>query len=213
MGNERIRLTILIVLLVSTVAGVHAATVHRASQVQRPDWNAIPYQLEGWTGADSRFDPVYGTDPAESNLLRIYQRDAGAIVIAYVGFYAELTTVVEVHTPERCYPGQGWKILSSGSSRTEVFRGKPIPARHIIVEKDGMRRFVVWWYNAGSQPSGTRLRNIYAMLVLSSITGRTDGSLVRLETPIIGGDEPAAAKRVTEFERSFLPKLDGALPR
>lgn len=213
MGNERIRLTIVIVLLVSTVAGVHAATVHRASQVQRPDWNAIPYQLEGWKGADSRFDPVYGADPAESNLLRIYQRDAGSIVIAYVGFYSELTTVVEVHTPERCYPGQGWKILSSGSSNTEVFRGKPIPARHIVVEKDGMRRLVAWWYNAGSQPSATRLRNIYAMLVLSSITGRTDGSLVRLETPIIGADELPAARRVAEFERDFLPKLDGALPR
>jgi hypothetical protein len=57
------------------------------------------------------------------------------------------------------------------------------------------------------------LRNIYAMLLISSVTGRTDGSLVRLETPIIGGDEPAAAKRVAEFEIGFLPKLDGALPR
>jgi hypothetical protein len=45
------------------------------------------------------------------------------------------------------------------------------------------------------------------------ITGRTDGSLVRLETPIdTAGGDAAAQTRIEEFQKNFLPRLEEALP-
>src|SRR6185437_4007954 len=182
MGSQRLRLILLIVIFGCSFAGVRAATRYRLGQTRQPNWNAVPYQFAGWTGQDGRFDPVYGTDPADTSLLRVYRRGSNPPVIAYVGFYSSLATIMEVHTPEICYPAQGWAILSGGRSNAGMYRGEPIPAREIVVDKTGDRRLVMWWYNAGARPFESRLRYIYSMLALSTVTGRTDGSMVRLET-------------------------------
>jgi EpsI family protein len=213
MGNERTRLTILIALFACSSVGVHAATRYRASQKHFPDWGAVRYQIGDWTGKDTNFDPVYGTDPADSSLLRVYGRGNSAPIIAYVGFYGDLTGILEVHTPELCYPAQGWAILSTKRSSAGVYRGGTILANQIVVDKGGDRRLVIWWYIAGSRPFTARIRYIYAMLALSTFTGRTDGSMVRLETPIVSEAEAAARNRIDEFRESFLPELDWALPR
>jgi EpsI family protein len=213
MGTERARLILLSMLLSIAFAGAQAATRFRVSQTRLPDWRAIHYQFGGWSGADTEFDPVYGADPAETSVLRVYRRGSEPPVVAYVGFYGNLAKILEMHTPERCYPGQGWRILSSGKFRAAIFRGKQIPAQEIIVEKRGNRRLVLWWYNAGSRPFETRIRYVYAMLAMSAFTGRTDGSLVRIETPLDAGGETAATQRIEEFRNHFLSQIDGALPQ
>jgi len=188
-------------------------TKRRLAQSRRPDWNAIRYEFNGWNGADAEFDPVYGVDPADTSVLRIYDRGTAGPVIAYVGFYSDIAKILQGHTPERCYPGQGWRILSTETAAALTFRGKPIPGKTIVVEKNGDRRFVLWWYNAGSRPFENRLRYVYAMLGMSSLTGRTDGSLVRLEVPFHAADEWQARQRMTEFRSDFLLQLDESLPQ
>ena len=106
-----------------------------------------------------------------------------------------------------------WRISSAGKSTGGIFRGREIPVSEIVADKAGDKRLVMWWYNAGSRPFESRIRYIYAMVTLSSVTGRTDGSMVRLETPVDPNGELAARARLEEFRKSFLPKLDAALPR
>jgi EpsI family protein len=212
MGIERIRLTVLIVLFAATFACVRVVTRYHTSQTRLPDWSAVPYQFDGWSGVDGEFDPVYGVDPAQTSLLRIYRQKEDAPVIVYVGFYGNLATILEVHNPERCYPGQGWTILSRGNPAMGLFRNKRIPSQEIVVDKNGNRRLVRWWFNAGSQPIKTRIRHIYAMLAMSTITGRTDGSIVRLESPIDHDGEAAGETRINEFQKRILPQLERALP-
>ena len=213
MGKERIRLTVLVAVFALTLVGVRVATRHRLEQKRAPDWDVVSYQFEGWSGRDTSFDPLYGSDPAGTSLLRIYSKGHNPPVIAYVGFFDDLPTVLEVHTPEVCYPSQGWNIVSSRKLHGGVFRGKQIPAEEIVAEKLGNRRLIVWWYNAGSRVFETRIRYIFAMLAMSTLTGRTDGSMVRLETPVEPGDEAAANTRIEDFRRSFLLNLETALPR
>ena len=203
----------LAVLLVLTFGGVRAASRYRMAQQRSPDWSAISYDIASWHGVDARFDPIYGPDPADSSLLRVYHKADALPVIAYVGFFGNLATVMEVHTPELCYPAQGWSVRSVESSTVGSFRGLGIPTRVIAVDKNGERRLVMWWYNAGSRPFQTRLRYVYAMLVMSAFTGRTDGSMVRLETPLGQESEAAAIKRIEDFRNIFLPSLSMALPR
>ena len=214
MGNERIRLTALIALFSVSFLGVRGVSHYRAiRQSHVPDWSQIPYHLDSWTGTDGKFDPVYGTDPADTSLLRIYSRGDEPPIIAYSGFFGDLSAILEVHTPELCYPAQGWTVLSVNKQAAGDYRGKIIPATDAVVEKAGSERLVMWWYNAGAQPIETRIRYIWAMVALSTVTGRKDGSMVRLETPVVPGEEAMARARIAEFQKDFLPVLDKALPR
>jgi EpsI family protein len=211
--KQQVRLTVLLLIFVATFGGARAATRYRVAQQRTPDWHFVPYDMGKWRGVDGRFDPVYGTDPADSSMLRVYQREGEPPVVAYVGFFENLATVMEVHTPELCYPAQGWGIQSIGSNSAQSFRGVQIPARLIVADKNGDRRIVMWWYNAGSRPFKTRIRYVYAMLVMSAFTGRTDGSMVRLETTLGQDSEAAAIKRIEEFQVELLPALREALPQ
>ncbi len=208
----RSRLIGLIVVLAITFGGVRAASRSHNSLERLPDWGAVPYEFDGWSGKDASFDPIYGADPSDTNLLRVYDRPDGTPIIVYVGFYKDLATVLDVHTPELCYPAQGWAIQSVGHSRSGQFRGQPISAKEILADKNGTRRLVTWWYNAGSRPIETRIRYVYGMLLMSTITGRRDGSLVRIETPISVGSEATANVEIEKFQQDFLPTLEKALP-
>jgi len=214
MVNQRIRLVILCVTFALSALGVQQAShFHAQQQRKMPNWDAVSRDIGGWKGSDGYFDPIYGDDPAESSLLRVYQKGNEPPVVAYVGFYRDLTTVLEVHTPELCYPAQGWTILSTKTLSPSSFRGKPFVAKEIVVDKSGQRRLVMWWYNVASRPFENRIRYVYAMLAISILTGRTDGSIIRIETPIKEAGDQAAGARMRDFQDAFLPELDRALPQ
>jgi len=213
MGTQQLRLAVLIILFAVAMIGAHAADGYRMAQTVAPAWNSLPRELVGWSGTDGAFDSAYGLDPADTSFLRIYQRAETAPVVAYVGFYHNLATYMEFHTPEICYPAQGWTVLSSGRSVDVINSRGQFRPEQAVVEKNGQRRLVVWWYYAGARAFENRIRYAFAVLVLSSLGGRRDGSMVRLETPLDGnGDLESASKRLEAFERNFLPKLDEALP-
>jgi EpsI family protein len=213
MSNTRTRILVLLALFGATFAGVQAATKHRYAQKRLPSLDGLPYQVGEWSGSDAKFDPVYGVDPADSSFLRVYRRRTNPPVIAYVGFFADLTTILDIHTPELCYPAQGWTIVSAGDSQVANFRGYRIRAKEIVADKNGERRLIVWWYNAGSSPIETRIRYVYAMLAMSTVTGRTDGSMIRLETLVDSAGQAAAERTIDAFQKGFIPELSKVLPK
>jgi len=214
MGNERVRLVLIAALFAVTVAGVRAGEEYHATRKPSyPEWGEIPYQLGDWHGRDAKFDPIYGPDVSDTNLLRIYENSQKQLVIAYVGYYRDLTKILEVHSPEVCYPAQEWTIASTGKFNVGEYRGRTIRADQAIVEKAGNRRIVVWWYNAGGRPYESRIRFLWALPAYATLTGRSDGSMVRFEAPFVAGEEDKARQALMDFRQSFLPALDRGLPR
>lgn len=213
MAKLQIRAGIVIALMLSTLAGVRGASRSKHRQVRNVMWDRVPYRLGPWTGTEARFDPVFGVDPADSSLLRIYRTYDLLPIIVYVGFHGDLPTSLDYHTPVVCYPAQGWQIVSTGKSSLGAFRGNPVQASEIVVEKGGERRLVVWWYHAGSQSFEKRIRQVYMMVALAMFTGRTDGSIVRVEVPLAQGSEEAVREELQRFSRLLLPALEDALPQ
>jgi EpsI family protein len=213
MGIKRIRSVLLIVLFSATLVGARAARDFRLRLASEPPrWEVIPYHFGEWKGSDRQFDPVYGQDPSDTMLLRAYEGGDGKSVVVYAGYYKDLAAVMELHNPEVCYPAQGWSIQTIGESEETVQQGIRIRAREMIVNSSSGHRAVMWWYNAGTRPFENRLRHLYISLALASFRGRTDGSLVRLETPFQGKDEAAARTRLEKFRTALLPSLERALP-
>ena len=213
MAANRKHVWILIALFATTAVLVEVATRHRPSQSRSrlPDWQVVSYQIGRWYGVDVAFDPAYGEDPAQTSLLRLYQRKTEESITAYLGYHTDLTKILDLHTPELCYPSQGWRILSQ--SNATISHGDTIPAKEMLVEKAGKRQLVLWWYMAGPRPFKNRIRYVYAMLAMSTLTGRTDGTFVRFETPIEDGQETEAKERIEDFARTFQAEIEKVIPR
>src|SRR5439155_48070 len=96
---------------------------HATRKPSYPQWGEVPYQLGDWHGQDTKFDPIYGPDVSDTSLLRIYENSQRHVVIAYVGYYRELTKILEVHSPEVCYPAHEWTMSSTGKFNLGEGRG------------------------------------------------------------------------------------------
>lgn len=212
MGSQRLRLGVLICLFLFSCAGMRSATRYHDQMKREVKWDDVAYHFGDWTGKKAAFNPIYGPDPAESSLLRIYRNRADLTVIAYAGFYSDLGAVMQFHTPEVCYPGQGWSMENFSVTKPGMYRGKLIEAQEAVVTKDETSRLVVWWYNVGSRQFVNRIRYGYPMLAMASLIGRTDGSMIRLEAPLGAGGEASARVLIQDFANKFLPELEKALP-
>src|SRR5437763_7233932 len=152
MGKLQTRLSVAICMMACTLAGVQAAARIKTGHLRLPDWSLLPYQLGEWQGRDTHFDPLFGTDPADSSLLRIYTSASATVVIVYAGFHKDLPSSLDYHSPQLCYPAQGWKIERESTCLVGEFRRTWIKANEIQVTKDGGKRLVTWWYHAGPTP-------------------------------------------------------------
>lgn len=213
MGKQSFRIGILAGVLLCAFAGVEGAQYYKRLQLRQVTWDRVPKQLGAWEGQNAHFSPLFGKDPADATLLRVYIRRDVAPITVYAGFHSDLSDGLEVHTPELCYPAQGWHVISEEKCALGAFRGKGLLAREIVVGKEQERRLVVWWYFAGSQPFEERIRRVYGMMIQAMLTGRTDGALVRLETPIESTGTQGARDRIVTFARLLIPALENALPQ
>jgi EpsI family protein len=214
MAQDRIRIIILIALFGCTSWAARAASHYRTETSHHPpEWDVLPYRVREWNGWDEKLDPMYGKDPSDTMMLRTYEGKNHKHVFVYVGYYADLPAIMEVHNPEICYQAQGWSIVSNGESDLALYRGKTRRPQQMLVSKDANSRLVMWWYNVGSHRFEDRLRYVYIFLAFSSLQGRTDGSLVRLEAPLEGEEQENARVRLERFRNDFLPSLDLVLPQ
>lgn len=117
-----------------------------------------------------------------------------------------------VHSPEVCLPGSGWEI--AWLERIDVAEALNDPApfnlNRAIIQKGETRMMVYYWF----QQKDRRIARDYVakfQLMLDGVrTGRTDGALIRLTTPIKAGESEAVAEARLQ---DLLREIQGPLPR
>ncbi len=133
------------------------------------------------------------------------REDGWAPVWIYAGYWAGQRSNAQVHPPEHCYPGSGWKIVRSESRVLHASR-----LRELTIAHNGRRRLV--WYAYQTRlgrrltPFGLKLDQMRAVL-----TGRPrDAVLLRMSTPIleVDGLDGARARLQRTWERHALAVLD-----
>lgn len=168
----------------------------------------LPIELAGWKGEDYPISEIVEQLlRADSQVQREYTNAAGELVWLYVGYYGTERGGRPEHTPWACYPSAGWLIESSTELPLADFEGGIEDARmnELVVEQGGQRRLVHFWY---ATHRSTALATESALVLdhligRFSASGRADGALVRISTPIEDDDEIAA--------RSRLRKISGPL--
>ncbi len=168
----------------------------------------IPIEISNWRGEDIAIETgVAKMLDADFNIQRVYEHPIGGLLWLYVGYYGTQRGGRPEHTPWVCYPSNGWEIVRRAV--VEFGGAENLRANEIVVERDGERRLVHFWYQSYRRggmlgdfdQAVERLRN-------RVLDGRADGSLVRLSTPIEGPlSESGARIRLKQFAQAIAPLL------
>jgi EpsI family protein len=182
---------------------------------------ALPFELGEWTGESTPFDVrLLGVLGVDDYIHRTYTNAAGQNAGLYIGYYAAQRHGDSIHSPMNCLPGSGWQPLRTEPLRvtspgTPELARQAIDLKSVVVQKDGDRQLVVYWY----QSQGRTISNEYAakaMLLFDAIrTGRTDAAIVRIAIPIKDGaadGEKKARDATLNLIRVLMPQLGRHLP-
>lgn len=184
-----------------------------APEISRETFALFPMNIDGWNGSQGTLDVdvqvILGAD--EYLLANFVNETDKTEVNLFSAYYHSITDGSGTHSPEVCIPGGGWEVSrwqqttvspEDGSNNFKVNRA--------IIQKGTDLRLVYYWF----EQQGTRYASEYAFklnTVLDALrSGRSDGALVRLITPIAAGESEAAADARL---RGLIAPVSEVLPR
>ena len=142
----------------------------------------------------------------DSYLLANFYRPQDQVPVnVYVAFYGHQSAGVSPHSPKVCMPGGGW-----GITRFNVVEGPLHPVNEVVIEQQGEKQLVRYWFVERGEPMVNEYRRKWHLLKDAMLTGRTDGALVRITTPVLPTEQMADARaRLQDLElRVAEPILD-----
>lgn len=203
------------VLMLSTGAFLEA---HRRpeSPAPRRQLEEFPRVLGEWTGKDFALDPgVLTVLGAGDVLTRLYMRSTpGPPADLFIAFFPSQRTGETIHSPQNCLPGSGWAPLEHGFLELSAPGGRKIIVNRYLIAKGLDQDMVLYWYQShGRAVASEYWAKVY--LVADSIrSGRSDGSIIRIITPVGRAEDVKAAEaRAAGFAEGILPLLDQYIPK
>jgi len=178
-------------------------------------FSTFPKKIGEWAGKEERFDQaVYDLLGVDDSYLANYYDHDSSLVQLYIGYYESQKEGQQIHSPKNCMPGSGWNITET-SLDDITLKGnasKKIKVIKLLLEKDNQKQVVFYWYQSnGRFISSEYSQRIY--MVIDSITKhRTDGSFIRLISPVINNDEEMAVKHLKDFTAQLIPILKDYIP-
>lgn len=197
--------------------------IQRTSAIERVPLRAsllaLPYQFDGWSGVEAppleaRVLKVLGVD---EHVNRFYRSDAQQAVSLYIGYYGSQRQGDTMHSPLNCLPGSGWQPMHR-ERRTILVQdvaGQPartIEVNRLEIQKGAERQVMLYWYQSRGRVIASEYWSKLFTVSDAIRLNRTDGSFVRVITPVLG-DAQAVEAPLTAFVTALFPKLHNHLPR
>lgn len=205
--------TAVLVLLFAAVGALSWALQLRAPlTVDAAPLATLPRSVAGWSSIDVPLESsVESMLRADANIQRIYAHPTGERVSLYVGYYGTERGGRPEHTPEVCYRSQGWDVVERRV--LDVSAAPAFRVNEYLVESQGVRHLVVFWFRSHRR-SGLLggLDQTVDRLLGRLLDGRSDGSLVRISTPVRPGDEPTARVVLLQFASAIDAQLAAHWP-
>ncbi len=178
-------------------------TTAEPAPIKRDPFLLFPTRLGEWRslGRETLPPDIARTLAADDYIAAHYMAPGQAAPVdLFVAWYRDQNKG-GIHSPEVCIPAGGWEMseITQAEIPVEIAgrAGGPlmIPVNRAIIQKGLDRQLVYYWFDQ----AGRRLTSDYAakawLLFDALHTGRTDGALVRLVTPINKNEPVAAAEQ------------------
>lgn len=188
-------------------------------KVKRDSFVLFPREIAEWAGRTApRLSPkIESVLGADDYYMAVYSSEAAeAPVDFYSAFYYKQTEGSGIHSPEVCIPGGGWEISEIEQLRIklpEMAGVAPFEVNRAIIQLGLKRQLVYYWF----EQRGRRMTNdflVKASVIWDSLTtGRQDGALIRLITPLGSGESEADADaRLQGFMTDAMPVIPRFIP-
>ena len=203
------------VLMLGATLAWQAVPQQDVVMIERDSFAVFPRQLGGWRQEGV---PRQLSAAVEANLkaddyrsVHFAHLDHAASVEFFSAWYLDQSQD-GVHSPEVCLPGSGWEIawLERTDMTAEMGSDKPVSINRAIIQKGENRMMVYYWFEQKGRKIAWDMAAKYWLLHDGVLTGRTDGALVRLTTPILASESDADADARM---RDILTELTPVLPR
>ncbi|MFN3262675.1 MAG: VPLPA-CTERM-specific exosortase XrtD [Pikeienuella sp.] len=167
------------------------------------EWRSGPAEI-----LDPNIERVLGAD--DYHAVTFSSPEERAPVDLFIAYYNRQTEGSGIHSPEVCIPAGGWEMSRIQQTEAQLTDGRTVPVNRAVIQKGLSQQLVYYWFDG----RGRRMTSDYVakgMTLLDAVTrGRTDGSLVRVITPIIPGEPEGEADRRL---RALMDELVDVLPR
>ena len=188
-----------------------------ASQSERiapnKPFSEFPLEIDQWKGQKDALDQqVYNILGVEDYILANYRKNSKETVNLYVGFYQSQKEGDIIHSPKNCMPGSGWNIAKSSIEPVYMTdTGKSINTIKLLLQKGSQKQVVLYWFQSRGRIISSEYMQKIWLVIDSVIKHRTDGSFVRLISPVVV-DEAATIKVLKEFANKVYPILNEHIP-
>lgn len=211
-------------LLIASAAIILQAHSHSEVFPARQALASFPEQLGPWSGTDVSIDQeILDVLGPGDFLLRSYENNedennAGENVQPnidlFIAYFRSQRAGDTVHSPKNCLPGAGWAPVDNTRITLSPAGHAPFPANRYIIAKGGSREVVLYWYWAHDRGVASEYWAKYYLVADSIRMNRSDGALIRISSPMLPAETPAAAeRRLLPFTSNVVPLLDTYIPR
>jgi EpsI family protein len=194
---------------------------HSSSETFPPrlSLQSFPGKLGPWSGTGSAIDSetldVLG--PGDF-LLRTYTNQQAnhtqPNIDLFIAYFRSQRAGGTIHSPQNCLPGAGWAPVENSRITLSVAGHAPFPANRYVIAKGNEREIVLYWYWAHDRGVASEYWAKYYLIADSILMNRSDGSLVRINSPMLPGETPEGAEqRLLPFTASVVPLLNSYIPR
>jgi exosortase D (VPLPA-CTERM-specific) len=178
--------------------------------------NQFPQQLAAWTSTDIPIDQETLDVLGHGEFLhRIYQKNSNEPDIdLFLAYFPSQRAGETPHSPQHCLPGSGWTPVENQRLTLVLPGHDPFPANRYIITKGNSREMVLYWFWAHNRGVASEYWAKYFLVKDSIQMNRSDGALVRIVTPMLPDETPAAAlHRLLPFAAEVVPQLNRYIPR
>jgi len=179
---------------------------------------SFPTRLANWNSTEISIDKetreVLGT--SGDFLERIYQDPQRKLpdVDIFLAYFPSQRAGETPHSPQHCLPGSGWNPEENTRITLSLPGHDPFPANRYVISKADDRRLVLYWFWAHDRGVASEYWAKFYLVKDAITMNRSDGSLVRLVTPMFPGESAdAAQQRIYPFTSALVPLLDNYIPK
>lgn len=206
----------MVLLLAATALFLHARSRNEFLPAREP-MASFPWQLGDWTGSNVEIptDVRSVLGPGDF-LLRVY-RDSALTqppVDLFFAYFPSQRAGDTIHSPKNCLPGAGWSPVESGRITISFPGHAPFPANRYVIAKGTDRELVIYWYWAHNRGLASEYWAKFYLVADSIRLNRSDGSLIRVTTPLARGEDIGGAQqRLLSFAANVVPVLNQYVPQ
>jgi len=205
---------ILTVLLLGQAAVFYGFSRGELGPSHRP-LDQFPARLAGWSMVQQGVmeKEIQDVLRADDYVTRWYAKNPREGANLFVAFFKSQRAGQAPHSPKNCLPGSGWIWTVSDQIPIAIpDADRIIRVNRYVVQKGDQKSLVLYWYQSRDRVVASEYTAKMYVVADALRYNRTDTALVRVEVPVVNGDNDAATAVGVDFVKAFFTTLRSFLP-